>query len=91
MGNCPICKTPIEGWETLCSNCWKRAENAYKFQQMENGELVEKLKGKAKTNLFDLMKEICRHCPKFEEEVSDPACENCVFKEKEKLIRAFVE
>ena len=91
MGNCPICKTQIQAWETLCKDCWKRAENAYKFQQMENGELVEKLKGKALNDLLDLMRELCRKCPKFHEDVNDPACSECVFKEKEKLIRAFVE
>lgn len=91
MGNCPICKTPIESWQSLCENCWKRAEDSYRMKKFEDGELVERLKGKAKNDLLDLMRELCRNCPKFHKDLSDPACLNCVFKEKENLIRAFVE
>jgi len=61
------------------------------MKKFEDGELIERLKGKAKNDLLDLMRELCKKCPKFQEEFSDPTCSNCVFKEKEKLIRAFVE
>lgn len=91
MKVCPICKSPIEDWQALCENCWKSAEEAYKIKRIENGELVERLKAKAKENLLDLMREVCKRCPKFRAEVSDPVCKSCALKEKENLIRAFLE
>lgn len=91
MTHCPICKRQIEGWQALCEECWHRAEESYKLEKLENGELIERLKGRAKENLLDLLREVCRHCSKFSLDVTDPTCSNCIFKEKEKLIRAFLE
>lgn len=90
MANCKICKKETEAWQIICEECWEGAELAYKMRH-EKGELIERLKGQAKNDLLDIMRELCRKCPKFAEEVSDPACAICAFKEKEKLIRAFVE
>jgi len=92
MRTCPLCKErEIEDWESLCSDCWNLAIQARRIKQIGNGELVEKLKGKAKVDLFELMRELCKQCEKFSEDVSDEACNRCVWKEKEKLIRAFLE
>lgn len=54
-------------------------------------KLVESLRGQAKRALLDLMRELCKNCPHFEEDVSDPSCSSCPWKAKEKLIRVFVE
>lgn len=90
MGNCAICKKLIETWQVLCEECWEGAEIAYKMRN-EKGELIERLRGQAKNDLLDLMRELCRKCPKFHGDMNDPVCTICAFKEKEKLIRAFVE
>lgn len=91
MGNCAICKMETESWETLCKSCWRRAEEAYRMKRFEDGELVVRLKGKAKSDLLDLMKELCKNCPKSNEDLTAIACESCIHKEKEKLIRAFID
>lgn len=92
MKICPLCKEQeIEDWESLCRDCWNLAMQARRLKQMENGELVEKLKAKAKMDLFQLMKELCKQCKNFNKDVSDEACNKCTWKEKEKLIRAFLE
>lgn len=91
MGNCPICKAGIEAWQTLCKECWQRAEDSYKAKKQEDGELIEKLRGQAKSDLMYIIREICRKCSKVNKDVDNLACTICAFKEKEKLIRAFVE
>ena len=91
MKKCPICGNEIDDWQALCKNCWECAKDAYSFKRMEDVNLVERLKGKASDDLTCLMKELCKLCPKFSAEFNDPSCSACALKEKEKLIRAFVE
>jgi len=91
MGNCPICKIPIESWQSLCGKCWASAEDAYKAKKQEDGQLVKRLRGQAKNDLMCIMREICRKCPKVNKDLSNPACTICIYNEKEKLIRAFLE
>jgi len=91
MKKCPICDNQIEEWEILCNNCWQKAKQTHELEKLENGEIIERLKGKAKSDLMDIMRELCRKCPKFQIDLTDSACSSCAWKEKEKLIRAFVE
>lgn len=46
---------------------------------------IERLKNKAREDLTDLLKEICKRCPRKNSE-----CEGCIFKKKETFVRAFL-
>lgn len=91
MKECSICQAQISDWETLCDTCWKRAKDSFHAQNLEDGNLISRLKGKAKMDLVDLIREICKACPNVNKGVDDAGCGKCAFKEKENLIRAFVE
>jgi len=88
LKTCILCNAPIEDGQTLCEKCLHRTLEAL---EKEGGGLVHKLKGRAKSDLTELIQEICKHCPYFHKDISDPACSTCNYKEKEKLIRAFLE
>jgi len=94
MTLCPLCKeNELKEWETLCQKCWEAAKGAIERKRESEEKIILKLKGKAKQDLFEIMALICRNCEKGKDSISVPdhVCENCVWKEKEKLIRAFLE
>jgi uncharacterized Zn finger protein len=91
MKECKICRGPIAEWETLCSKCWKRAEENYRVEKRleEDSFVIERLRGKAKMDLMDMIRELCRQCPHQEQDIEK--CNECGWKEKEKLLRAFID
>jgi len=90
MKKCPVCGKFIQEWETLCSDCWRLLELLKKHSKKE--ELIaEKLKGRAKAYLTDLLREICKHCPNRDKDFKEDICQSCRFYQKERLIRVFLD
>lgn len=94
MKQCPMCKqNSMEDWECLCKRCWNLAKKTYKRTIEGEADIVERLKGQAKQDLLSLLREICKNCPEGSAAIKVPetTCNACFWKEKEKLIRAFLE
>jgi len=87
MANCPFCGKAISSWETLCGSCWKKAASICKGKPEDNAVLIMKLKAVAKEDLLFLIRELCRKCNKQD----DSMCDKCIYKEKEEVVRAFLE
>jgi hypothetical protein len=90
MSKCPVCGNEKQDWETLCSFCWSGAIEAHRTKETENSELIGRLKARAKDDLLGMLKELCRRCPSFKTDVECKECRQCIWHEKEKLIRAFI-
>ena len=90
MKKCPVCGKSIQEWETLCSDCWRLLELLKKHSGKEE-LIVEKLKGRAKEYLTDLLREICKHCPYKAKGLKENMCRSCSFYQKERLIRVFLD
>jgi len=89
MKKCPVCKESVQEWESLCKTCWKKFE-LFMGKKREEDELVEELKGKAKSALTDMIREFCKQCKSLNNSIDDESCKKCAFAEKERLIRAFL-
>jgi len=90
MKKCSVCGKSIQEWETLCSDCWRLLELLKKHSGKEE-LIVEKLKGRAKEYLTDLLREICKHCPYRGKDLKENVCRSCPFYQKERLIRVFLD